>query len=95
LLAGWWLSTPLVRATHQLAVHATKVGRAEYTLIEGPSRRRSRFSIRTRLTVAMVVLLALMVGALELVTIPIERRHVEERLKDNLIAAIEWIGQAA
>jgi adenylate cyclase len=43
----------------------------------------------------MVVILSLMVGVLEVATIPIERRQVEKRLKDGLIAAAEWIGQAA
>jgi class 3 adenylate cyclase len=36
-----------------------------------------------------------MVAALEVIAIPIERRHVEGTLKDNLVAAAEWVGQAA
>jgi adenylate cyclase len=43
----------------------------------------------------MVALLALMVGVLELVAIPIERRQVEDRLVDGLVAAAGWIGQVA
>jgi class 3 adenylate cyclase len=51
-------------------------------------------SIRARLTIAMVVLLTLMVGTLELVTVPIERHHIEDKLVDGMVAAAEWIGQA-
>ncbi|MCP4535739.1 MAG: FtsX-like permease family protein [Chloroflexi bacterium] len=56
---------------------------------------QSRFSLRTQLTVAMVIILILMVGALELVAVPIERHHIEDTLKQGLVAATEWIGQAA
>jgi class 3 adenylate cyclase len=43
----------------------------------------------------LVLLLVVMVGLLELIALPIERRHVEDTLKDSLVAGIEWIGQAA
>jgi len=100
VLAGvavsWWLSTPLVRATRQLAAHAAGVGRGEHILFERPRRGRlaEKLSLRARLTIALVLIVALMVAALEVVAIPIERRHVEDTLKDSLIAAAEWIGQA-
>jgi len=42
-----------------------------------------------------VLILALLVGVLEAVTIPIERRYVEATLKDSLVAGADWIGQAA
>jgi len=95
---SWQLSTPLTRATRQLAAHAAGVGRGEYALFTHPHTSKlphARLSLRTKLTIALVLILILMVGVLELVAIPIERRHVEDRLKDSLVAAAEWIGQAA
>ncbi|MBN1583538.1 MAG: FtsX-like permease family protein, partial [Anaerolineae bacterium] len=95
VLVSEWLGTPLVRATRQLAAHAAGVGRGEYALLDYPRSFGRRISIRTRLTIAMVVILVVMVTALGIVAIPIERRHVEDQLKDNLVAGLEWIGQAA
>jgi hypothetical protein len=43
----------------------------------------------------MVAIAALMVGGLEAVTVPIERRHVEKTLTDGLASGAEWIGQIA
>jgi len=97
--SGWWLSTPLVQATHRLAAHAAGVERGEYTLFADRPRRRvqrrflNRLSIRARLTITMVVILFLMVGLLQLVAIPIERLQAEEQLKEGLTAVAEWVGQ--
>lgn len=79
LAISWRLSTPLVSLFDRLKQRGL----------------RSRFSLRTQLTVAMALILILMVGALELVAVPIERHHVEDTLKQGLVAASEWIGQAA
>ncbi len=97
VVVSWGLGTPLTRATRQLAAHAAGVGRGEYTLFGRPTRLRigARLSLRARLTIAMVLILVLMLGVLELVVIPIERRHAKDRLKDSLVAAAEWIGQVA
>ena|GEM_PF-577537 len=94
--ASWWLGTPLVRATQQLATHAAGVARGEYTLFpHTPKLPHSRLSLRTKLTTALVLIVTVMVAILEVVTIPTERSHVEDTLKDGLVAAAEWIGQAA
>ncbi|HUX75530.1 MAG TPA: FtsX-like permease family protein [Anaerolineae bacterium] len=97
LAISWGLGTPLVRATRQLAAHAAGVGRGEHTLYDHPARRRigTKISLRAELTIALVLILALMVSVLEAVAIPVERRHVEGTLKDGLVAGAEWIGQAA
>jgi class 3 adenylate cyclase len=97
LAISWGLGTPLVRATRQLITHAAGVGRGEHTLYDRPTRRRigTKMSLRAKLTIALVLILALMVGVLEAVAIPVERRHVEDTLKDGLVAGAEWIGQAA
>ncbi len=50
---------------------------------------------RNGLTLMLVLGLAAMVGALQLIALPIERRYVQDALKGNLLAAVEWIGQAA
>ncbi|MEE8392010.1 MAG: adenylate/guanylate cyclase domain-containing protein, partial [Anaerolineae bacterium] len=94
---SWWLGTPLARATRELATRAAGVGRGEYTLFDPPKQRAiaRKISLRTKLTVAMVIILVVMVGLLELVAIPVERRHVEDTLKDGLVAGVEWIGQVA
>jgi class 3 adenylate cyclase len=92
---GWRLATPLVRTTRQLSAHAAGVARGEYLPYpQTPKPLSTRFSLRTKLTVALILILILMVGVLELVAIPIERRHVQDTLKDGIIAATEWIGQA-
>ena len=101
VLAGvginWRLATPLARAARRLAAHAAGVERGEYTLFDRPRRRRliERLSLRTKLTIALVLIVILMVGALEVVAIPIERQHIENTLEDSLVAGAEWIGQAA
>ncbi len=92
---SWALATPLTRATRQLALHATEIGRGDYTLFPHPSRPPlSHFSLHTKLTVAIVLIVVLMVVGLQAVTLPIERRHIEGTLKDGLLAGVEWIGQA-
>jgi len=94
---SWWLATPLARATRQLAAHAVGIGHGEHALYERPRRRRlaEKFSLRAKLTITLALIVAVMVATLELVAIPIERRHVEDTLKDSLVAFAEWIGQAA
>ncbi len=99
LALSWALATPLVVTTGQLTAQATRVARGEYTLIE---RRRRRglaslvggTSLRVRLTAALILIVVALVGALEVVVIPIERHHTESELKEGMVAAAEWIGQA-
>jgi putative ABC transport system permease protein len=96
---SWWLATPLVRTIRQLTAHAAGGARGEYVLFTSPHTRAHklyvRLSLRTKLTIALVLILILMVGTLELVAIPIERRRLEDTLTDGMLAAAEWIGQAA
>ncbi|MCP4541956.1 MAG: FtsX-like permease family protein [Chloroflexi bacterium] len=94
---SWWLASPLAQATRELAARAAGVGRGEYTLFDPPKQHAiiQKIPLRTKLTLAMVVILVVMVGLLELVAIPVERGHIEDTFKDAMIAGIEWIGQAA
>jgi ABC-type antimicrobial peptide transport system permease subunit/class 3 adenylate cyclase len=94
---SWWLATPLTRVARQLIARAAGARHGETALFNHLARRTpvAKTSLRARLTIAMALILVLMVGVLELVTLPIERRHVEDRLKDGLVAAAEWIGQVA
>jgi ABC-type antimicrobial peptide transport system permease subunit/class 3 adenylate cyclase len=65
-------------------------------LFGGPlTKPHTRLSLQAQLTIAMVIILALMTIVLELTAIPIERRHVEDVLRDGLVATTEWVGQAA
>ncbi len=91
---SWGLATPLARATWRLADRAARVAQGEYLPYSHASTFLSRFSLRNKLTAAMVLIIALMVGVLQVVAIPIERRHIEDTLKDGLVASAEWIGQA-
>jgi len=109
VLAGaavsWRLATPLVRTTRQLAAHAADVARGQYRPYPYPPTpphphtptlpHATHFSLRTKLTISLILILTLMIGVLELVAIPIERRHVEDRLKHGMVTAAGWIGQAA
>ncbi len=92
---SWRLATPLTRATRDLAAHAAEVQRGAYLPYSHTPTLLSRFSLRTKLTIALTLILILMVGALQMVAIPIERRHMEDRLRDGMVAGVEWIGQAA
>jgi class 3 adenylate cyclase len=95
------LSAPLARAAQQLAEHAAQVRGGQYTLFEGlpgrglGGRIKAAFSVQTRLTIALVVLMVVMVGGLEFAAIPIERYYVEDMLKSNLTVWIEWMAHAA
>jgi putative ABC transport system permease protein len=48
---------------------------------------------RIRLVIAMVAVVVLVVAVLGSVAIPIERRHVEDMLRNGLMSATEWVGQ--
>jgi len=104
LILAWLLATPLARATRQLAAHAAGVARGEYAPFRGvpfarPRRRSvwdwivSRTSLRARLTIALVLTILLLVGSLEVFTLPIQRRHVEKTLLDGTAATLEWLGE--
>ncbi|UCC63251.1 MAG: HAMP domain-containing protein, partial [Anaerolineae bacterium] len=99
LLRSWVLATPLVQATGQLAAHAARIAHGDYAPLARRRRRGlpalvERTSLRTRLTVALVLAVVLLVGVLELTAVPIERRHTESQLKDGMVVATEWMGQA-
>jgi MFS family permease len=95
------LSAPLARAAQQLAEHAAQVRRGQYTLFAGlpgrglVDRIKSIFSVQTRLTIVLVVLMMVMVGVLEFVAIPIERYYIEDMLTNNLTVWMEWMAHAA
>ncbi len=99
LILAWLLATPLVRATQQLAAHAAGVARGEYVPFARPRQRplwewiTARTSLRARLTIALTCTLLLLVGSLEVVTLPIQRRHVEKTLLDGSTATLEWLGE--
>ncbi|MFZ5918686.1 MAG: FtsX-like permease family protein [Chloroflexota bacterium] len=97
LALSWWLTAPLASATAGLTAQAARVAGGEYAPV---ARRRGRWawlaertSLRLRLTAALVGIVVLLVGVLEVVTVPIQRRHVEGELKEGMVAAAEWLGQ--
>ena len=92
LALAWWATTPLVRATRQLSAGAAGVGQGRLAPL-ALSRRWLNVSLRVKLTAVMVILLILLVGALEQVVLPIERRKVEEVTQDTLVAGTEWMAQ--
>ena len=95
----WLLTTPLVRATQQLAAHATGIERGEYIPFARPGQSSpgtwitARTSLRARFTVALTLIILLLVVSLEVVTLPIQRRHVEKTLLDGTTATVEWLGE--
>jgi class 3 adenylate cyclase len=94
---SWAIGTPLVRGTRQLSAQASLVGQGRYEQVALSRRRFPRFdvSIRTRSTAALLLVAVLMVTALALIVIPIERRKTEEIVKETSLAATEWAGQAS
>ena len=97
LLVGW-LSTPLVRATRQLVSAASQVGGGTYPQVTAQNNGligwlERHTTLRTRLTIAMIFVVLLMVGTMEIITVPTEKLQLETILKDNIISSGEWIGQ--
>jgi class 3 adenylate cyclase len=101
VLMSMALSAPLARAAQALSEHAAQVRRGQYTLFEGvpgrgwANRIKSAFSVQARLTIVLALLVAVMVGALEWVAIPIERYYIEDVLKNTLTLGVEWLAHAA
>jgi class 3 adenylate cyclase len=102
LALSWALTTPVVATTQQLTQRAARIARGEYapipprpqgTLSRSVSWLVGRTSLRLRLTVAMLLIVALLVGVLETAVVPIERHHVERTLKDGMLSAAEWMSQ--
>ncbi|MCB9445594.1 MAG: FtsX-like permease family protein, partial [Ardenticatenaceae bacterium] len=91
LALAFWATTPLVRTTRQLAAGAAQVRQGRFSKIALP--KRLNVSLRWQLTAVMIILLILLVGALEQVVLPIERRKVEEVTRGTLIAGAEWAAQ--
>jgi class 3 adenylate cyclase len=94
LIVSFTLGTPLARMTGELAEKADRARRGAYELIGMPRRRLlSRLPLRTRLTLLLVMMVIALVGILELVVIPIEKRYIEKSYKDTLFAGVDWIGR--
>jgi ABC-type antimicrobial peptide transport system permease subunit/class 3 adenylate cyclase len=95
LLLAWLVTTPLVRAVRQLSAQARQTGQGRFEPMAPMHGRfpRINLSLRTKLTAVMVLLLILLVGLLELVVLPIERRKVEEVTRETLIAGAEWAAE--
>ncbi len=95
----WLLATPLARATQQLATHAAGVARGEYVPFGRSASRSlwgwltSRTSLRARFVLALALIVLMLVGSLEVITLPIQRRHVEKTLLDGSTATLEWLGE--
>jgi class 3 adenylate cyclase len=93
LIASYLLSLPFTRAARALATHTARITRGDYSPI---AQRRgspiSNLSIRTRLTLLMTVLVALLVGGMGLLVIPIERDQLETTTKKGMLTVIQWIG---
>ena len=90
---SWIITTPLVRATRNLARQAERVGTGQLS----PLPRlplTGRISIRTRLTGLMVIIVVLLVLLLELIVIPIERNRVEIMLTDGFMSGAAWMSDA-
>jgi class 3 adenylate cyclase len=92
LALAWAVTTPLVRATRRLAAQAGQVSQGRFEPLAQTSSRfpRLNLSLRTKLTAVLILLLILLVGLLERVVLPIERRKVEEVSQKTLIAGAEW-----
>ncbi len=99
LVLAWLLATPLARVTQQLAGHAAGVARGEYVPFARSPRRSlwgwftAHTALRTRFTLALTLVILLLVGSLEVVALPIQRRHVEKTLRDGTLMTVEWLGE--
>jgi class 3 adenylate cyclase len=99
LLLIAWLSTPLIQMTRQLVTQASEISLGRFTPVRLPDQAgwrawlSQRTSLKTRLTVAMVLAVVVMVGVLELIVVPTERQQLETLLKDNIVSGGEWMGQ--
>ena len=96
LALSWALARPLAAAGGESTAQQEK---DKNSLSDRPRWRGlsffvARTSLQTRLTVALAITLVLLVGALERVVIPFERRHVESKLKEGMVAASSWLGEA-
>ncbi|MFQ5436843.1 MAG: adenylate/guanylate cyclase domain-containing protein, partial [Anaerolineae bacterium] len=91
LALAWWATMPLARTTRRLAAGAAQIERGQFRQIA--LRRRLNVSLRVRVTAVMILILILLVGALEQIVLPIERRKVEEVTQDTLIAGAEWAAE--
>ena len=95
ILVSLWIVTPLSRATAQLAAHAAEVRQGRYTLFETGGRLRGvRVSLGTILTFVLAGFVLGLVLLLEVIALPIEKRHIEGLSRETLLAAVEWMGQA-
>ncbi len=100
LILSWLLVTPLVIVTRQLTDHVAGLAQGEYKPFNQTGQRYwlpafiRRTSLRTRLTMVMVLIVILLVGILEVLVIPLERRHIESTVQDNMLSAATWMGQA-
>ncbi len=52
-----------------------------------------RFSLRTGLTAALIFIIVLVVGILGWIALPIERRQLEQKVKDTLLISAELLSQ--
>ncbi len=91
LLASYVLSAPFTRTARTLAARAARVKQGNFASI---SHRQSliSFSIRTRLTVLMTILVVALVGGMGLVVIPIERQQLETTTRNGMLTIVQWIG---
>ncbi|MBN1888343.1 MAG: FtsX-like permease family protein [Thermoflexales bacterium] len=92
VLVSLALCSPLARAAQRRA--GGQATPFEELPGRGLGRVKAAFSVQTRLTIALMVLVTVMVGVLECVAIPIERYHVEAMLKSNWTVWIEWMAHA-
>jgi adenylate cyclase len=95
LALAWAVTTPLVLATRRLAAQAGQVSQGRFEPLAQTSSLfpRLNLSLRTKLTAVLILLLILLVGLLERVVLPIERRKVEEVSQKTLIAGTEWAAE--
>ena len=93
---SWLIATPLVRATQALSASARATGSGDFQPLPAPKTNwlTRHTSLKMRLTAVLIGLLLLLVGGLQMITIPLEQEHVEETLQETMLTGITWMGQA-
>lgn len=95
VLVSMALVTPLSKASHQIAAHAAEVRQGKYTVFENKKNPSTdKFSISTKLTLALTGFVIALVLILKLIAIPIEQRYVESITRDSMVSSAEWMGRA-
>lgn len=95
LVASYLLSQPFTRAARVLASHTARVAQSDYSPITAKQFSNplvSNLSIRTRLTLLMVLFVVGLVSLMGLIVIPIERDQLDRTGRETGLTVIQWMG---